>query len=191
MASPVSPLNGYYTKGGSGVSGTPAVVFEEVKEFHHLQFAAWPETISKLGARCAKAFGSSRTPGPGRFVQTRSGVFLRVEPLKWWLISTDDAPIPELNVPATEGSALDISHSRAWLKISGDKAQQLLNQFLPIDLREAAFSTGSVASTAFHHTGVTVWRTDGEFNLLLPRSFAVSLWEMLQESALQYGLEVQ
>ena len=64
------------------------------------------------------------------------------------------------------------------------------NRHLPLDLRPASFPVGSVASTAFHHVGVTLWRSDDGFELFLPRGFALSLWEMLLESAAQFGGEV-
>jgi heterotetrameric sarcosine oxidase gamma subunit len=88
------------------------------------------------------------------------------------------------------GTVLDLSHSRTWLRLSGDKAPRLLNHFLPIDLRESAFATGAVASTALHHVGVTLWREAGSYSLLIPRSFALSLWELVTETAQQYGVTV-
>ncbi len=190
MADPVSALDGHIVSGRFGNAAHPAVAIEEVGEFCLIQLAAWPETVSALGIKTAEAFDIPGAPGPGKFVETKDGLLLRVEPLKWWLVALGEASVSPPAVSPDEGSLLDMSQSRAWLKFRGDKAQTLLNHFLPVDLREASFPPGSVASTAFHHTGVTVWRTDGEYNLLLPRSFAVSLWEMLRDSAKQYGLEV-
>jgi len=113
---------------------------------------------------------------------------LRIEPLKWWLISDVDLVKPDLQ--AEMGAVLDISQSRVWLRFTGPKASQLLNHVLPIDLSDAAFPDGVVASSVFHHVGVTLWREGANFNLILPRSFAASLSEILIESASQYGLEV-
>jgi sarcosine oxidase gamma subunit len=47
-----------------------------------------------------------------------------------------------------------------------------------------------VAATAFHHVGVTLWRSEAGYELFLPRGFALSLWELLYESAQQFGVEV-
>jgi len=66
----------------------------------------------------------------------------------------------------------------------------LLNRNLPLDLRPSSFPVGSVASTVFHYVGVTLWHSDEGFELFLPRSFAVSLWELLQKNAAQFGFEV-
>ena len=67
----------------------------------------------------------------------------------------------------------------------------LLNRHLPLDLGDAACPVGAVASSGFHHVGVTLWRSTAGFELFLPRGFAASLWEMLSESAAQFGAEVR
>ncbi|WP_395174169.1 sarcosine oxidase subunit gamma [Roseibium alexandrii] len=85
---------------------------------------------------------------------------------------------------------LDLSSSRTWINLNGPNATHLLNNFLPVNLSDTAFPTGSVASSAFHHIGITLWRDEHGFNLLLPRSFAISLWEQLTDSAAQYGYAV-
>ena len=110
---------------------------------------------------------------------------LRVEPLKWWLLGLEP---PELDVE--QGVLLDLSHSRTRMRVSGPRAAELINRHLPLDLRDASFPQGSVASSAFHHVGVTVWRSSLGFEMFLPRGYAMSLWEMLLESAGQFGAEV-
>jgi heterotetrameric sarcosine oxidase gamma subunit len=190
MTDQVSALENHLVTGRFGVSGEAGVVVEEVRDFGLLQLAAWPETIMTTGAKAAQAAGVSAPPSPGRVISGEKATLLRVEPLKWWLISENSAGAVLPALPAGDGTVLNLSHSRSWIRINGRKAETLLNHFLPIDLRPGSFPHDTVASTAFHHTGVTLWRCDGGFNLMLPRSFAASLWELLQESAKQYGLEV-
>lgn len=190
MADPVSALDRHYAPGRFGTPGQAAVTLEEVKVFSLLQLAAWPATVAELSAQCASALGVAKAPDLGKFIRAKTGSLLRIGPLTWWLITEGSAPVARPVIPPAEGSPLDMSHSTTWLKIGGKKADDLLNHFLPIDLRDASFPPGSVASTVLHHTGVTLWRTDRHFNLLLPRSFALSLWELLQESTMQYGFDV-
>ena len=111
---------------------------------------------------------------------------LRVEPLKWWVIGKEIS-----NLTVEEGSILDLSHSRTQVRISGKDSISLLNRHLPIDLRELSFPINSVASTAFHHANVTLWRSKNGYELFLPRAFALSLWEVLLESAAQFGYEIE
>ena len=169
----------------------PAVSLSDVGPFSLLQVAAWPRTVAATGRVAAKAAGMSRATGPGTGRAGKSAALLRVEPLKWWLLAACENSIPELNLPSKNGCMLDLSHSRVWLRVEGEKSDILLNRFLPLDLRREAFPDGSVATTAFHHVGVTLWRENGGYNLLLPRSFAASLWELLEESGRQFGLEVK
>lgn len=190
MADVVSPLDDHLVAGRFGAPGQAGVSLSEVRAFSLFQLAAWPETLSKVGAVGAKTLGVANAPGPGSMVRGDTGTLLRVEPLKWWIAAEGGTGVTPPPIPPEEGSFLDLSHSRTWLKVGGDKADRLLNHFLPIDLRESVFPADAVATTAFHHTGVTVWRRDDGFNLLLQRSFAASLFELLQESAMQYGLEV-
>lgn len=168
------------------VSIGDAVTIGEVREFSLVQIAAWPDTlaaVAQFGSNLAKV---SQAPGPGFAANGDHGHFLRVEPLKWWVIAQGSGqPLPDLT--SDMGSVLDLSHSRVWIKITGDKAEELLNKFLPLDLRVGQFPVGSVASTAFHHVGVTLWRDEQGYSILVPRSFAASLCELLVESASQFS----
>jgi heterotetrameric sarcosine oxidase gamma subunit len=190
MVDVASPLDEHLAAGRGGSADKASITLSEVPTPCLFQLAAWPDTLSEVGAIGARAIGVSNAPGPGEAVSGEKGTLMRIEPLKWWLVAEDHVAIAPPDIPAAEGSFLDLSHSRTWLKVSGEKADVLLNHFLPIDLRERSFPAGSVASTAFHHVGVTLWRDERDFNLLLPRSFAQSLWEMLRDSAKQYGFEV-
>ncbi|HJP09731.1 MAG TPA: hypothetical protein QGF27_06900, partial [Arenicellales bacterium] len=60
-----------------------------------------------------------------------------------------------------------------------------------LDLRDAFCPVGSVASTALHHVGITLWRSEDGFELFVPRGFALSTWEILIETAAQFGAEVK
>ncbi|MBT5980063.1 MAG: hypothetical protein HOG65_02320 [Acidiferrobacteraceae bacterium] len=91
---------------------------------------------------------------------------------------------------ADSGATLDLSHSRTHIRISGPEASTCLNRFIPIDLRESHFTDGQVASSGFHHVGVTLWRSPTGLDLFVPRGFALSLWEMLLETAEQFGLDI-
>ncbi len=181
----VSALEGHYSKGRFGAEGAPGVVFSEIRDLTLHQLAAWPETLAAVGAKAAEAVGAKTAPGPGKAVGGRGAALLRTEPLKFWIFG---AAAPQLD--PDEGATLDLSHSRTHLRISGGQAAALLNRQLPLDLRTASFPAGSVASTAFHHVGVTLWRSDAGYELFMPRGFALSLWEMLQEGGAQFGYKV-
>jgi len=185
MAERIFALHGHVTRGRFGAEGTVGVTLAGLPDLVLFQAAAWPDTLAAVGAKAAEAVGAPEAPGPGRAVVGTKGALLRVEPLKWWLL---DAPAPQL-APA-EGATLDLSHARSRVRIAGPEAVALLNRHLPLDLRDAAFSEGAVASSAFHHCGVTLWRAAEGYELFLPRGFALSLWELLLEAAAQFRCEV-
>jgi len=189
MVKRVSALSGEYLVGRLGVEGACGVTLKEIPDLSLIQIAAWPDTLSAVGDKAAHIIGADTAPGPGRVVSTSNGSILRIEPLKWWVIG---APAFELSsaLSINEGAVLDLSHSRAYLSISGPQAALLLNRHLPLDLREASFPVGTVATTAFHHTGVTIWRSDQGYELLMIRGFALSLWQILIESGAQFNAEI-
>ncbi len=69
-------------------------------------------------------------------------------------------------------------------------AAEFINRHFPLDLREASFPIGSVASSATHHVGVTLWHSADGYELFIPRGFSLSLWEGLVESAEQFGVDI-
>ncbi len=188
MANPVSPLHPLRQTGQFGNKSAPGVTLQEIPNFGMLQFATWGDTFAETSAEAARVAGCDTAPNPGQFNSGDNGILMRVEPLKWWLISSEGTEVPQSDLPPEHGAVLDMRQSRCWLRIGGERAETLLNHFLPLDLSPAVFGAGTVASTAFHHVGVTLWRDDAGYNLLLPRSSAVSLWELMSESARQYGL---
>jgi len=178
----------------SALSGDPLAVpppadakisMEEVHPFSLVQIAAWPDTIATVAAFGAKLAGCKRAPRASQAVAGQHGTLLRIEPLKWWAIS-DRLLGDDLDLASDTGAILELSDTYTWIKIGGTEAETLLNHFLPLDLREGAFPIDSAASTAFQHVGVKLWRDTAGYNLLIPRSFARSLFEHLIESSRQY-----
>lgn len=187
----LSALEGHATPGRFGATGKAdangeaGVVLCEMRGLTLHQVAAWPETLAAVGAKAAEAVGALAAPGPGAATLGQEAALLRIEPLKFWIVG---AAAPAL--APDEGATLDLSHSRTHLRIAGPRAATLLNRHLPLDLRAASFPTASVASTAFHHVGVTLWRSQAGYELFLPRGFALSLWEILLQGAAQFGYEI-
>ena len=181
----VSALSGHIIPGHHGVEGS-GVTIKEVPELNLWQMAAWADTVENAAATMAQQAGVSSVPGFTSATGDHKLALLRIEPLKFWVFG---ASVTSDN--SEQSVVLDLSHSRTHLRLNGDKATDLLNSYLPIDLREQSFPVNSVASTAFHHVGVTLWRSDAGYELFVPRGFALSLWGLLHEAALQFGLTVE
>ena len=170
-------------------SSPPGVTLSEIRPFALTQLAAWPETLPRMAAEVARIAGAAGAPGPCRGITGDKAHILRVDPLKWWLIHDPDlvpGPLPDPEI----GVMLDLSSARSRIAVEGPAAEDLLGQFLPLDLRSRAFPEGKIAVTAFRDIGVVLWRTAKGFNLLIPRSFATALCDQMAESARQYSVEI-
>ena len=185
MVERASALEGHYQTGRFGRHGSTGITLELVRDLQLCQVAAWPDTLQQVADQLCTAIGAEAVPSPCQSIATASGSLLRIEPLKWWLVDVT-APVMD----SEQGAIVDLSHSRCRIRVNGNEATTLLNRLLPLDLREKSFSVGAIASSAMHHIGVTLWRSEQGYELFLPRGFALSGWEVLFESAEQFGVEV-
>ena len=185
MVDRVSVLSGHKQPGFQGDPERTGVILREVPDLVLHQVAVWPESIDAVGQRLAELVGADSAAGPCRAATGAHGAMLRIEPMKWWLVGIE---APEFD--AEQAVTLDLSHSRTRLCVSGDDAAEFVNRHFPLDLREASFPVGSVASSATHHVGVTLWHSPDGYELFIPRGFALSLWQGFVESAQQFGVEI-
>jgi len=215
----ISALDGYAgarrLSGGDGegtvTDATTEVTLGEIGGLQLQQIAAWPGTVTTVGRIAARAAGVDAAPGPGRAVESVTvnspvesvtvnsaaedspaaaespPALLRVEPLKWWLIGRPVAPV---NLTVEQGTVVDLSHSRTRIRITGARAAEFLNRHLPLDLREASFPVAAVAASQLHHVGATLWRSNRGYDLFIPRGYALSVWEVLLQTARQFNAAV-
>jgi heterotetrameric sarcosine oxidase gamma subunit len=185
MVDRVSALAGHNQPGRRGDPGKTGIILQQPQDLLLHQVAAWSDSIEEVGKTLAALIGAKEVAGPGRAVSGSKGSMLRIEPMKWWLVG-----IAAPAFTAEQAVTLDLSHSRTRLCVSGEDAAEFLNRHFPLDLREASFAPGAVASSATHHVGVTLWRSSDGYELFIPRGFALSLWQGLVESAEQFGVEI-
>ncbi len=185
MVDRISALAGHNQPGHQGDPGNTGVILREPAGLVLQQVAFWQNSMDEVGNKLAKLIGANSVAGPCSSVTGSEGSMLRIEPMKWWLVGVA-APAFD----AEQAVTLDLSHSRTRVCVSGDNAVEFLNRHFPLDLREASFPVGSVASSATHHVGVTLWRSEDGYELFIPRGFALSLWEGFVESAQQFGVEI-
>ena len=97
----------------------------------------------------------------------------------------------EIEISDQIATILDMSHAFTGIEITGDNSSLFLNRHLPIDLRSKNFPDLSSASSAIHHVSVKLFKiTSNSYCLYIPRGFALSIWEILLETADQFGYEV-
>ena len=147
------------------------------------QYHGWPEAYAELAARIAAQCGAAAAPAPGKAVHGPGGSLLRIHPQRLWLLSerSDAAGVPA--VEPQLGAALDLSHARAIIRVADDASEGLLSRFIAIDLRPHRFAVDDIVITPLHRVSVVLWRRQNGFDILAPRSFTRSLWDLLAETA--------
>lgn len=130
---------------------------------------------------------SLELPQSPRFVRGEALSFIGCGPHHWLALSTqlrDGALAADLSQRFGALAAVaDQSSARALFRIKGRSARDLLARCVPIDLHPRAFQPGDAASTIAHHISVQLLQVDEAptFELLVPQSFADSLWHWIHD----------
>ena len=148
-----------------------------------LQYHGWPETYPELATMIAAQCGAATAPPPGKAVHGSAGALLHVHPQRLWLLSERSDATGHPVVGPQLGAALDLSHARSIIRVADDVAEALLSRFIAIDLRPHRFAIDDVAITPLHRVSVVLWRRSQGIDILAPRSFARSIWDLLAETA--------
>ena len=162
------------------------IIFSENDNLVIQQIAAWPDEISSIEKLFSDQLGAQQKIDFNRGEIIKNNSLWRMEPLKWWLIGST------IDFPEDLGTSLELSHAFTSIMIDGEKSEILLNRHLPLDLSLENFPINSSASSAIHHVSVKLFRlSEKEFRLFIPRGFALSIWEILLETASQFGYEIK
>lgn len=172
MADRISPVS--QSKPVAGLSHRACTVL--------MQYHAWPDRYAEMARTLAAHCGLPEAPRPGKAARGAAAALLRVHPQRLWLIAEQGSSANYPPLSADMGATLDLSHARTIIHVSDDNAVPLLSRFIAIDLRPHRFAIDDVALTPFHRVGVVLRRSDG-IDILTPRSFARSIWDVLAEAA--------
>jgi sarcosine oxidase subunit gamma len=148
-----------------------------------LQYHAWPDSYAGMAGTVARQCGVAAAPGPGRAVHGVAGSLLRIHAQRLWLLSERSEAGGDVTLDAQVGVSLDLSHARSIIRVAEEIAEPLLGRFIAIDLRPHRFAVDDVAIAPLHRVSVVLWRRPEGIDILVPRSFARSTWELLAEAA--------
>ena len=185
MVKRTSALEINYKETSFRVDDKITLTFQEVKDLDIMQIAAWPSTIESIDLKLANIIKTTKAPGFNQVLSINRTHILRTEPLKWWVIGGGN-----IEITSDEGAIINLSHAFTSIDLKGINVKNFFNRHLPLDLRDQSFPINSVASSAIHHVSVKIWRTDDGYRLFIPRGFALSIWEILLETASQFGYEI-
>jgi sarcosine oxidase subunit gamma len=89
---------------------------------------------------------------------------------------------------ADAASLLDQSDGRVLIELSGGEAREVLAKGTGIDLDPSVFPVGHSAITSFGHLTVHLTHASADtYELIVTRSYAEALWEMLLEAKREFG----
>ena len=181
-----SALDSNYLPGNYPLDEKISVMFQEIKNLNLQQLACWSNTLSETENFFKKELNENNSPSFNKGIIKKEYSLWRMEPFKWWVLEK------ELDFPNELGTNLDMSHSFTCINISGDNSTLILNRHLPIDLRENKFPTASSASSSIHHVSIKLLKiSHNNYFLFIPRGFGLSIWEILLETAKQFGYEIK
>ena len=152
-----------------------------------LQYHAWPERFAEMAQMLATRYGAPAAPPPGKAVHGAAGALLRIHPQRLWLLPDRPDALGGPGLGQETGAKLDLSHARTALHVAEDIALPLLSRFVAIDLRPDRFGIDDLALAPLHRVGVVLWRRPDGIDILAPRSFARSIWDVLAEAAGRLG----
>ncbi|MEL6576735.1 MAG: hypothetical protein AAFQ81_12670 [Pseudomonadota bacterium] len=167
----------------------PGVSLSELPIGALWQVTAWAPRLAAAGSAVAGACGAA-APGPGAAAGNGGVSALRTEPLRWLLLCEPGGPVGPPTLDPADGTVLDLGHARTRLRVAGPARLDLMARLAPVDWRAPAFGPGRVATTVLGRVGVTVLGREAHIELLLPRSYAASLFDLVADTAAGFGLEV-
>ena len=147
-----------------------------------IQLAGWRDF--ETAARAALSpLGFADTGIPGIVAESNGAECYRIAPDKLWLRAPDSAILnPALSIAAANAdlAALDITHSRQTLTLTGADAAETMSRAASLDFSPQAFPPDTFAQTSIHGIGVLIRRKDSQtFNIFTPRSWSQSIREFI------------
>lgn len=168
-------------------------VLAELRPAAIAQVTAWPDTAKETSTAIGDLFGL--TPGPvGSFVENGPVTVIALAPGRTLLVSENDDIASALStaLSASQAAVTDLSHARTMFRLTGEAAAEILGKGLAIDLHESVFAPREAAQSVIHHMDVLVIRhEDDVFDLMVFRSFGLSLAEWLLDAGLEYEIGFQ
>jgi sarcosine oxidase subunit gamma len=117
-------------------------------------------------------------------------------PEQWFLVGDNSLSPDDMKAVAQrlgdKAEIVDQSHGRIRIAIEGANASTMLAKGVALDLHPDSFPVGRSAITLCGHVTVHLTRIDAEsFELMVLRSYALTLWESLVEMGLEFGIDCQ
>ena len=187
----VAPLerSNFSASGHGGAAGAVGVRFVDRRGL------ALGQVFAGSGKEAALAKLLRLPLAPGVAAANQEYLALPLAPGQWMLLAEKGADGAFCREMAQRIGALgyisEQSHSRVVLRVSGERARDLLRKGCRLDLHPRVMRPGACATTVMAQVGVLLHQVDDvpSYDLLVYSGFARCFWEWLQESAAEFGFE--
>ena len=189
-----SPLGGAYRPGAHGnLAAGAGFRMMELTPGSGVEVVAWPgaEATALAAISSVTGLNISGAPGAGAIAGAQSAYGFA--PGKWLVVDQAEDTASRLAAAMTveAGTVTDLSHGRTVIRVSGPRVEWVLAKLFAVDFAAGAFPVSSGRSTAHHDIFAQIQRTGAsQFDLVVFRSFARSLWKTLGHLAEEVGYEV-
>ncbi len=169
----------------------PAVSFVERRPAELLRVCAGADD-GELTAALRKILALD-VPPPGMAAEREGWTLLGIAPGQWLLVCEHErSALGERELAsalaATTGTVVDVSHAYLALRISGERAPDVLAKGVPVDLDTDPFPAGTCLQTCLVDMNVLLHaRAAPAIDLYVGRSYGASLWGWLESSAAEFG----
>lgn len=195
MVDLLSPLQPVLRPGSHGnFADGVGVVLSEVQPGSIVQAAAWPGREKAILAAIQTFSGLAVPDGAGGGVVLDGKSAYGFAPGKFLIVSDEEGLADKLiqAIAVDDGTAIDLTHGRTLIRISGPKAEWVLAKFFAIDFSLPVIPVGCGISTNHHDIFAQIQRTDADqFDLTVFRSFARAFWTSLCHASEEVGYEVR
>ena len=184
-----SALKGHFSEGEFGLVGSngPQVTLSEVMGMKLFQFSVFARQMKEFLKFSQTRFGIETLPGNLNSERGKSCLFMRAEATKFWVASRQEL-VTSLPVKTTEYYPTDMTGSRTIVRVAGSSAAATLNRMCAVDL---SAGEGAFLATGMHHVPVHIQCRSAEmFDLLIPRSFGLSIMHSLFDISQQFGVRL-
>lgn len=185
------PFDRVAPAGRYGLGGPAGFVARRVSGLSIATLAARRGADTALAEAIGRLYGLDLPQTPRAVFSGATGV-IGVAPGRWLALSRSDGDIAG-TLRAALGpiaAVTDQSDASIAFELTGPHVADTLAKGALIDLDPRIFHPGEAATTVLAHIGVTLWREESAWRLLVARSFEASLLRFLIASAAEYGFEL-
>ncbi|UUX50434.1 hypothetical protein NUH88_01805 [Nisaea acidiphila] len=191
-----SALSGILVPGDFGATpfSGPGIQLSERGPLSIVQIETGADTVSDLVAATETAVGVAPSAAPNVASGTGTPRILGTGTGRWVVSEPETRDLhAHLRASLPPGAAVtDLGHARTVLRLTGLHARDLLAKGTGIDLHPSAFPADRSRMTGLFHTSVLIDCRSAApvYDIYVHRSYAVHLFEMLLDGALEYGCRV-